>query len=60
MLDRNHFSFWVALSAIDLTGTQARISHLERHSSFGTERSPLLHVSGKLEMNRGVIEFKGR
>ncbi|MCD0155806.1 VWA domain-containing protein [Deinococcus sp. 6GRE01] len=60
VLGRNHFSFWVALSAIDLTGTQARISHLERYSSFGTERSPLLQATGKLEMNRGVIEFKDR
>lgn len=60
VLGRNHFSFWVALSAIDLTGAQAKISHLERYSSFGTERSPVLHASGKLEMNKGVIEFKGR
>ena len=44
VLGRNHFSFWVALSAIDLTGAQAKITHLERYSSFGTERSPLLHV----------------
>ncbi len=58
VLGRNHFSFWVALSAIDLTGAQAKISHLERYSSFGTERSPVLHASGKLEMNKGVIEFK--
>ncbi|GGS03705.1 VWA domain-containing protein [Deinococcus sedimenti] len=58
VLGRNHFSFWVALSAIDLTGAQAKISHLERYSSFGTERSPILHASGKLEMNKGVIEFK--
>jgi stress response protein SCP2 len=60
VLGRNHFSFWVALSAIDLTGAQAKITHLERYSSFGTERSPVLHVDGKLEMNKGVTEFKGR
>ncbi|SMB82965.1 VWA domain-containing protein [Deinococcus hopiensis] len=57
---RNHFSFWVALSAIDLTGEKARISHVERYSSFGTERSPLLHPSGRLEMNKGPVEFKTR
>ncbi|AZI45236.1 hypothetical protein EHF33_20215 (plasmid) [Deinococcus psychrotolerans] len=60
VLGRNHFSFWVALSAIDLTGAQAKITHLERYSSFATERSPVLHVGGKLEMNKGVVEFKGR
>jgi uncharacterized protein involved in tellurium resistance len=60
VLGRNHFSYWVALSAIDLTGVQAKITHLERYSSFGTERSPVLHTDGKLEMNKGVIEFKGR
>ncbi|UQN09502.1 hypothetical protein [Deinococcus sp. QL22] len=60
VLGRNHFSFWVALFAVDLTGAEAKISHLGRYSSFGTERSPLLHASGKLEMNKGVTEFKGR
>ena len=34
------------------------VSHVERYSKSGSERSPELYADGMLEMDRGVVEFK--
>ncbi|ADV66235.1 VWA domain-containing protein [Deinococcus maricopensis] len=61
VLNRNHFSFWVALASIDFTSPSGpTIRHVERYSRIGTERSPTLNADGTFTMNTGPVEFKGR
>lgn len=59
LLNRNHFSFWVAITKLDFTASSENaVSHVERYSGFMIENSPKLHPNGTFEMNKGPIEFK--
>ncbi|WP_407571789.1 VWA domain-containing protein [Deinococcus altitudinis] len=59
LLNRNHFSFWVAITKLDFTdSSQNAVSHVERYSGFMIENSPKLHANGTFEMNKGPVEFK--
>ena len=59
LLERNNFAYWVAIAKIDFTDPQdMSVSHVEKYSKSGTERSPLLYQDGSFEMNVGPMEFK--
>ncbi|NUO43118.1 MAG: Tellurium resistance protein [Streptomyces sp.] len=53
--------YWVAIALVDFTSTDgAAIQHIEAYSGRMTERRPVLHPDGTIEMNAGPVEFKGR
>nr|WP_098444681.1 hypothetical protein [Bacillus sp. es.036] len=59
LFEKNNFAYWVAIAKIDFTNPQdMSVSHVEKYSKSGTERSPLLYEDGSLEMNVGQMEFK--
>lgn len=59
LFEKNHFAYWVAIAKIDFTDpNEMSVSHVEKYSKSGTERSPLLYQDGSFEMNVGPMEFK--
>lgn len=59
LYEKNCLAYWVAIAHIDFTDADnINVSHVERYSKSGSERSPELYVDGLFEMDRGVIEFK--
>ncbi|TKD69199.1 TerD domain-containing protein [Pseudalkalibacillus hwajinpoensis] len=59
LFENNKFAYWVAIAKIDFTDLHdMSVSHVEKYSKSGTERSPLLYNDGSFEMNVGPIEFK--
>jgi stress response protein SCP2 len=53
--------YWVAIALIDFTGADgAAIRQIEAYSARMTERRPVLHPDGTIEMNGGPVEFKRR
>ncbi|MEV6179257.1 TerD family protein [Streptomyces sp. NPDC052015] len=53
--------YWVAIALVDFTSADgAAIHHVEAYSARMTERRPLLHPDGTIEMNAGPVEFKRR
>lgn len=59
LFENNKFAYWVAIAKIDFTDLHdMSVSHVEKYSKSGTERSPLLYNDGSFEMNIGPIEFK--
>ncbi|MFC8344917.1 TerD family protein [Streptomyces sp. NPDC057280] len=53
--------YWVAIALVDFTSPDgAAIHHIEAYSGRMTERRPVLHPDGTIEMNAGPVEFKGR
>ncbi len=61
VLNRNTFSYWVALTHMDFSSpNEYIIKHVETYSRSGVENSPVLHPDGKFEMNKGPVEFKSK
>ncbi|QUG43109.1 TerD family protein [Psychrobacillus sp. INOP01] len=59
LYEKNRLAYWVAIAHIDFTDAEnMNVSHVERYSKSGSERSPELYVDGLFEMDQGVIEFK--
>ncbi|MFE0451314.1 TerD family protein [Streptomyces sp. NPDC058914] len=53
--------YWVAIALVDFTSADgAAIHHVEAYSARMTERRPVLHPDGTIEMNAGPVEFKRR
>ncbi|MDQ1027365.1 stress response protein SCP2 [Streptomyces umbrinus] len=53
--------YWVAIALVDFTAPDgAAIHHVEAYSARMTERRPVLHPDGTIEMNGGPVEFKRR
>ncbi|MER5295572.1 TerD family protein [Streptomyces pharetrae] len=53
--------YWVAIALVDFTAAdRASIRHVEAYSARMTERRPVLHADGTIEMNAGPVEFKRR
>lgn len=53
--------YWVAIALVDFTESDgAAIRHVEAYSGRMTERRPVLHADGTVEMNAGPVEFKRR
>ncbi|MEU8447416.1 TerD domain-containing protein [Streptomyces anulatus] len=53
--------YWVAIALVDFTAADgATIHHIEAYSARMTERRPVLHPDGAIEMNAGPVEFKRR
>ncbi|MFB9573832.1 TerD family protein [Streptomyces yanii] len=53
--------YWVAIALVDFTAADgAAIHHIEAYSARMTERRPVLHPDGTIEMNAGPVEFKRR
>ncbi|MBT2421933.1 TerD family protein [Streptomyces sp. ISL-22] len=53
--------YWVAIALVDFTVPDgAAIHHVEAYSGRMTERRPVLHVDGTVQMNAGPVEFKRR
>ncbi|MFH8798571.1 TerD family protein [Streptomyces sp. NPDC017936] len=53
--------YWVAIALVDFTSADgAAIHHVEAYSARMTERRPVLHADGTIEMNAGPVEFKRR
>ena len=51
--------YWVAIALVDFTAPDgAAIHHIEAYSGRMTERRPVLHPDGTIEMNVGPVEFK--
>lgn len=68
LLNPNDFSYWVAISHVDV-GDEIRISHVETYGVSGTmfgkkpkgtdaEAAPRLHRDGTFDVSLGDIEFK--
>ncbi|MGG4146339.1 TerD family protein [Paenibacillus algorifonticola] len=59
LLEKNDYAYWVAIAHIDFTDAkQMRVSHVEKYSKDGEERSPLLYANGDFKMDVGPEEFK--
>lgn len=59
ILERNEFSYWVAITLIDFTQPAGNIiNHVETYGDEGEESSPLLNANGTFEMDVGPVEFK--
>ncbi|OEV30232.1 hypothetical protein AN219_12125 [Streptomyces nanshensis] len=53
--------YWVAIALVDFTCPEGvAIRHIEAYSARMTERRPVLHLDGTIEMNGGPVEFKRR
>lgn len=53
--------YWVAIALVDFTAPDgAAVHHVEAYSARMTERRPVLHPDGTIEMNGGPVEFKRR
>lgn len=53
--------YWVAIALVDFTDPDgAAIRHVEAYSGRMTERRPVLHTDGTVQMNAGPVEFKRR
>ncbi|MGW8972684.1 TerD family protein [Streptomyces platensis] len=53
--------YWVAIALVDFSDPDgASIHHVEAYSARMTERRPVLHPDGTIEMNGGPVEFKRR
>ncbi|MGW4032408.1 TerD family protein [Streptomyces sp. NPDC004838] len=53
--------YWVAIALVDFTSPDgAAIRHIEAYSARMTERRPVFHPDGAIEMNGGPVEFKRR
>ncbi|GGY84993.1 Tellurium resistance protein [Streptomyces nitrosporeus] len=53
--------YWVAIALVDFTGPEgAAIHHIEAYSGRMSERRPVLHPDGAIQMNAGPVEFKRR
>jgi stress response protein SCP2 len=61
LYSKNKFSYWVAIALLDFTDPSgARVVQIEQYGKNFSERRPLLHADGRIEMSKGPIEFKGR
>lgn len=59
LFENNMFAYWVAIAKIDFTDKdEMKVSHVEKYSRSGTEKSPLLYKDGTFKMNVGPVEFK--
>lgn len=59
LLEKNKFSYWVAIAHIDFTDNQQmKISHVETYSKAFRENSPKLNDDGTFLMDKGPVEFK--
>jgi len=59
LLERNKFSYWVAIAHIDFRDSSSmKISHVETYSKINSEASPLLYEDGTFKMDVGPVEFK--
>ncbi|MFF7444618.1 MULTISPECIES: TerD family protein [unclassified Streptomyces] len=53
--------FWVAIALVDFTVPDgAAVHQIEAYSNRMTERRPVLHPDGTIQMNAGPVEFKRR
>lgn len=51
--------YWVAIALVDFTAPDGvAIRHIEAYSARMTERRPVLHADGTIQMNGGPVEFK--
>ncbi|MCX4766899.1 TerD domain-containing protein [Streptomyces sp. NBC_01275] len=61
LYDDTSTRYWVAIALVDFTSADgAAIHHIEAYSARMTERRPVLHADGTIEMNKGPVEFKRR
>lgn len=59
LFNKNKFSFWVAIALIDFTDPNgARVVQIEQYGKNFSERRPVLHPDGRIEMSKGPVEFK--
>lgn len=58
LYDDNRHAYWVAIALVDFTGDGAVIRQIEKYSRRGSERRPVLHSDGRVEMDAGPVEFK--
>jgi uncharacterized protein involved in tellurium resistance len=55
----DHYSYWVAITLIDLSQRDRTVvSQVERYSKRRSERRPVLRRDGTFVMDRGPVEFK--
>lgn len=60
LYDDNDYSYWVAIAHVDLSAPgEVSVQQVERYSGDGVENRPVLHPDGRIEMDAGVVEFKG-
>ncbi len=61
LFENTRTRYWVAIALVDFTAPDgAVIHHVEAYSARMTERRPVLHTDGTIEMNGGPVEFKRR
>lgn len=61
LFENTRTRYWVAIALVDFTDPDgAAIRHVEAYSARMTERRPVLHADGTVEMNAGPVEFKRR
>ncbi|MFJ9750459.1 TerD family protein [Streptomyces chartreusis] len=61
LFENTRTRYWVAIALVDFTSPDgAAVQHIEAYSARMTERRPVLHTDGTIEMNAGPVEFKRR
>lgn len=50
--------YWVAIARLSFTDEGVRVSQVEDYGTTTTERRPVLHADGRVEMGAGPTEFK--
>ncbi len=61
LFEKTRTRYWVAIALVDFSDPDgAAIRHIEAYSARMTERRPVLHPDGTIEMNAGPVEFKNR
>ncbi|MCM2391361.1 TerD family protein [Streptomyces albipurpureus] len=59
LFEETETSYWVAIALVDFTTPEgAAIRHIEAYSNEATEKRPVLHLDGTVEMDAGPVEFK--
>ncbi len=59
LYNKAKFSYWVAIALLDFTDPSGvNVVQVEKYGKNFPEKRPVLHPDGRVEMSKGVIEFK--
>ena len=61
LFNKAKFSYWVAIALLDFTDPGGvGVVQVEKYGKNFSEKRPVLHPDGRVEMSKGKVEFKGR
>ncbi len=59
LYNKAKFSYWVAIALLDFTDPSGfNVVQVEKYGKNFSEKRPVLHPDGRVEMSKGVVEFK--